>query len=98
MKPSDAKVRQLRETIRDVIRQFRCSDAALANKPLGEINIPEVHVIEFLGDRRTCMMRELAEFLLVAVNTVTSIVDKLEQKQLIRRERDESGRRMVSVH
>jgi DNA-binding MarR family transcriptional regulator len=97
MKPSDAKVRQLRETIRDVVRQFRCSDATLVNKPLGEINIAEVHVIEFLGDRGSCMMRELAEFLLVAVNTVTSIVDKLEQKKLVRRERDESDRRIVMV-
>ncbi|MCE9533015.1 MAG: MarR family transcriptional regulator [Planctomycetes bacterium] len=97
MQPSDAKAKQLRESIRDVIRQFRCSDTALANQPHGEISFPEVHIIEFLGDRKPCMMRELAEYLLVAVNTVTSIVDKLEQKQLVRRERDETDRRIVMV-
>ena len=97
MQPSDAKAKHLRETIRDVIRQFRCADMELTNQPVGEINIPEVHVIEFLGDRHTCMMRELAEHLLVAVNTITSIVDKLEQKQLVRRERDETDRRIVMV-
>jgi len=95
MQPTDAKAKQLRESIRDVIRQFRRSDAELATQPQGDISFPEVHVIEFLGDRRACMMRELAEYLLVAVNTVTSIVDKLEQKKLVRRERDETDRRIV---
>jgi DNA-binding MarR family transcriptional regulator len=97
MKPSDAKAKQLRELIRDVVRQFRCLDAAVASQPHGEITIPEVHIIEFLGDRHSCMMRELAEYLLVAVNTVTTIVDKLEQKKLVRRERDETDRRIVMV-
>jgi len=97
MKPSDAKVKQLRESIRDIVRQFRCLDAAMASHPHGEITIPEVHIIEVLGDRRSCMMRELAEYLLLAVNTVTTIVDKLEQKKLVRRERDDADRRIVMV-
>ena len=97
MKPPDAKAKQLRESIREIIRQFRCLDMAVANQPHGEISIPEVHIIEFLGDRKSCMMRELAEYLLVAVNTVTTIVDKLEQKSLVRRERDEEDRRIVMV-
>ena len=98
MKPSYAKAKLLRESIREIIRQFRCLDMAVANQPHGEISIPEVHIIEFLGDRKSCMMRELAEYLLVAVNTVTTIVDKLEQKLLVRRERDEEDRRIVMVH
>jgi len=97
MQPSDAKAKQLRAALRDVIRQFRCSDAELANQPHGEISFPEVHIVEFLGDRKPCMMRELAEYLLVAVNTVTTIVDKLEQKNLVKRERDETDRRIVMV-
>ena len=97
MKPSDAKAKQLRESIKSVVRHFRCLDAAAASQPHGELTIPEVHVIEFLGDKGGCMMREVAEFLLVAVNTVTTIIDKLEQKKLVRRERDDSDRRIVMV-
>ena len=68
----------------------------VAHQPHGELSIPEVHILEFLGDGTSCMMRKLAEYLLVAVNTVTTIVDKLEQKKLVRRERDDSDRRIGS--
>ena len=54
----------------------------MAQQPGELLNIAEVHVIEHLGDTGGCMMREVAEFLVVAVNTVTAIVDKLEEKQL----------------
>jgi MarR family transcriptional regulator, organic hydroperoxide resistance regulator len=43
------------------------------------------------------MMRELAEFLLLAVNSVTSTVDNLEKKHLVRRQRSEEDRRIVHV-
>jgi DNA-binding MarR family transcriptional regulator len=98
MKPSDVKVRQLRESIRAIVRRFHVLDCAIAQQPHGELNIAEVHVIEFLGDSGGCMMREVAEFLIVAVNTMTAIVDKLEEKKLVRRERDDDDRRIVRVH
>ncbi len=97
MQPSNAKVMQLSESMREVVRKFRCLDIAIAHQPHGELSIPEVHVIEYLGDKGVCMMRELAEYLLVAVNTITSIVDKLEEKRFVRRERDDSDRRIVMV-
>jgi len=43
------------------------------------------------------MMRELAEHLAVAVNSVTSIVDHLEGKELVRRHRSEQDRRVIHV-
>ena len=42
-------------------------------------------------------MRELAAFLNVAVNSVTSIVDSLEKKDLVRRVRSEEDRRIIRV-
>src|SRR5580704_5041226 len=98
MKPSDAKARQLRESIRQVVRKFRVLDCAIAHQPHGELNIMEVHVIEFLGDKGGCKMRELADYLIVAVNTVTAMIDKLEDKKIVRRERDEVDRRIVMVN
>jgi DNA-binding MarR family transcriptional regulator len=98
MKPSDAKVRQLRDSIRDIVRKFRVLDAAIAHQPHGQLSIPEIHVIEFLGDKGGCMMRELADYLIVAVNTVTAMIDKLEEKKYVRRERDDNDRRIVMVY
>jgi DNA-binding MarR family transcriptional regulator len=43
------------------------------------------------------MMRALAEYLSLAVNSVTTIVDGLEQKDLIRRQRSDEDRRIVRV-
>src|SRR5262249_379352 len=43
------------------------------------------------------MMRQLAEFLTVAVNSVTSIVDNLERKGLVRRQRSADDRRVIRV-
>jgi MarR family 2-MHQ and catechol resistance regulon transcriptional repressor len=43
-------------------------------------------------------MSDLAKVLLVAVNTVTSIVDGLERKGVLRRERSEVNRRKVWLH
>ena len=43
------------------------------------------------------MMRELAEHMPVAVNTMTSIVDNLEKKRILQRQRSESDRRVVRV-
>src|SRR5262249_44109481 len=53
--------------------------------------------VEFLGAEGPRMMREVSEFLTVAVNSVTSIVDNLERKGLVRRRRSEEDRRVVRV-
>src|SRR4051794_14146778 len=97
MQPSDKKAEQLRESIKQVIRHFRCMDLEVASQPHGELSIPEVHVIEFLGDRSARMMKELAEHLVVPANTLSTIVSKLEGRKLVRRRHDEGDRRIVMV-
>lgn len=68
-----------------------------ANGPHVELNMQELRVIEFLGNEGPRMMRELAEHLTVAVNTITTIVDGLEKKELAARRRSEEDRRVVHV-
>src|SRR5262249_39860579 len=53
--------------------------------------------IEILGNSGPKMMRELAEHLAVAVNTMTSIVDSVERKQLVLRHRSADDRRVIRV-
>lgn len=43
------------------------------------------------------MMRELSEHLMVAVNTITNIVDHLERKQYAERVRSTEDRRVIRV-
>ncbi len=57
----------------------------------------ELLLVEYLGDSGQRMMRELAEHLQLAVNSITGTVDKLERKLLVERQRSEEDRRVVHV-
>src|SRR4051794_7774855 len=93
----DRRAADLQEVVQDILKQFQCVNAAAANGPHVELNMQELRVVEFLGNEGPRMMRELAEFLTVAVNSVTSIVDHLERKGLARRQRSEEDRRVIRV-
>lgn len=72
-------------------------DAAAANGPHASLSLQELRVVERLGEVGRTRMKELAEHLLLAVNSVTSLVDKLEVQGLVRRERSTDDRPVVFV-
>lgn len=88
---------ELRKLVQDFLQRFREVDAAAANGPHADLSMQELRVIERLGDAGPTMMRELAEYMLLAVNSVTSLVDKLEQLGLVTRQRSNEDRRVVRV-
>lgn len=57
----------------------------------------ETRAIEFLGRLGPCRMKDLAERLGLAVSSATTLVDNLEAKEVVRRTRSESDRRVVKV-
>ena len=93
----DRRAADLQELVQDIMKQFECLNSKAANGPHAELNIQELRLIEFLGNEGPRMMRELAEHLTVAVNSVTSIVDHLESKGLVHRQRSEEDRRVIRV-
>jgi DNA-binding MarR family transcriptional regulator len=94
----DARVRELSEQIHVLVLAQRAREAsATADLALG-ISRHELLAIELLGDSGPSIMRALAEQLHLAVNTVTTLVDNLERRSLVRRERDDQDRRLVWVH
>lgn len=93
----DRRAADMQDLVQDILKQFQCVNAAAANGPHAELNMQELRVVEFLGNEGPRMMRELAEHLTVAVNSVTSIVDNLEAKGLVRRHRSEEDRRVIRV-
>lgn len=93
----DRKADELRLLVGNIIEQFRLIDAVAAEGPHVELSCQELMLVEHLGDSGPRMMRELAGFLLLAVNSVTSIVDKLEARGVVRRRRSEEDRRVVHV-
>jgi MarR family 2-MHQ and catechol resistance regulon transcriptional repressor len=93
----DRRAAEMRDIVQDILKQFQSVNAAAANGPHVELNMQELRVVEHLGIEGPRMMRELAEHLTLAVNSMTGIVDNLERKGLVRRQRSEEDRRIVRV-
>lgn len=97
METLDRQAADLHGIVQDILKQFQSVNAAVANGPHVELHVQELRVLEFLGNEGPHMMREIAEYLNVAVNSVTSIADNLEQKGLACRQRSESDRRVIRI-
>jgi MarR family 2-MHQ and catechol resistance regulon transcriptional repressor len=97
MTPFDRNVTALRDLVGDIVQQSRVMDEASADGPHAELSMKEMLVIEHLGDKGPRMMKEVAEYLLLAVNSVTTLVDNLEARGLVQRQRSEEDRRKVHV-
>ncbi|HEY0980778.1 MULTISPECIES: MarR family winged helix-turn-helix transcriptional regulator [unclassified Schlesneria] len=97
MKTIDDRAVDLQVVVQDILKQFQCVNATVANGPHLELHVQELRVIELLGQEGPRMMREIAEYLSLAVNSVTSIADNLEQKGLACRLRSDADRRVVKI-
>ena len=69
--------------------------AARRRRPL--LTRQERHVLETLGEKPVWRTGELAERLETSGSTLTSLLDRLEEKQMAVRSRDERDRRVVLV-
>lgn len=93
----DRQLVELRGLVEDLLLQFRLLDVATANGPHVDLSQQELRLVEFLGNQGPRMMRELAQHLLLAVNSVTAIVDNLVKKKIVQRQRTDEDRRVVRV-
>ena len=97
MTPLDRSATELRGLVQAFIHRFEAINAAAVNGPHADLSGQEVRVVERLGDRGPAMMRELAGHLFLAANSVTNLVDNLERRGLVRRQRSDEDRRVVRV-
>jgi len=88
---------ELHSLVQEFLQRFREVDATNANGPQSDLSMQELRVVERLGDVQSAMMKELAEYMPLAVNSVTSLVDNLEKLQLVQRSRSVEDRRVVNV-
>src|SRR4051794_32745657 len=93
----DRRAVELRTIVQEILNQFQYINAEVADGPHVDLSCQELRLVEHIGDSGPRIMRELASFLLLAVNSVTSIVDNLEKKRIVRRQRSEEDRRVVRV-
>lgn len=63
----------------------------------GDLNLQEIKAVGFLGRHGKCKMKELADYLALAVSTTTSLADSLEAKNVVKRERSQEDRRVIML-
>ena len=61
------------------------------------LNLSEAQTLIIMGPEGSMTMSEIAAALHLSLSSATSIVDKLEGKQFVRRERSNEDRRIVNV-
>lgn len=62
-----------------------------------DIDEQDLHLVSFIGERGSVIMRDIAEFLNIPFSTATGIVDKLVSKAYLKRVHSETDRRTVLV-
>lgn len=88
------RFRELRELMHDRLRNLNLATMAKLSMSL---TVQEFRSLEFLASAESRKTSELAEFLGLAMNSVTAVVDGLENKKLLRRQRDDSDRRIIRL-
>ena len=93
----DKRAAELGQVVHEIIKRFEGANVAAANGPHADLTHQETRVVELLGASGGQMMRAVADYLGIAVNSVTTLADNLERKGLLQRVRSDSDRRVVHV-
>lgn len=93
----DKRATELGEVVREIVKRFEMANVAACNGPHADLTMQESRVVEFIGESDGQMMRAVADYLGIAVNSVTTLADNLERKGLLRRVRSKADRRVVHV-
>ena len=97
--PSDAAAKEpFIPTMRELVRSYQAFSACTEThlRSLG-LTPSQFDVIATLGNTSGLSMGELGEKTLITKGTLTGVVDRLEQKQLVEREIPPENRRCVIV-
>ncbi|MFC1631479.1 MarR family winged helix-turn-helix transcriptional regulator [Candidatus Omnitrophota bacterium] len=78
-----------------ILREFTRTQKNIFSK--GELNMPQVVVLELLAENGPRQMNELAKVLHLTMSAATAIVDKMTALKLVKRERSSADRRVVNV-
>ena len=81
----DTIMAQLHKAEKDQVEEF----------PLGP---QEFRIVDILGNHSRLTMSELAEKVNLAMSTMTSVIDRMIEKEIVNRERSEDDRRIVRVY
>lgn len=77
------------------LRRSQNEAEALFLQALGGLSLPQLNVLNSIGDQAPCTMTQVADQAALSLSSITLIVDKLVAMKLVKRTRSESDRRVV---
>lgn len=78
-----------------LLRRSQNEAEALFLQSLGALSLPQLTVLNAIGDQAPCTMTQVAEQAALSLSSITLIVDKLVKMHLVKRERSDEDRRVV---
>ncbi len=97
MKAIDRRAAEFRALQEGILARLRDLDLSAMGDLSLALTVQEFRSLEFLATVEPRKTKEPAEYLGLAVNSVTDVVDSLERKGLARRQRDDADRRVVRI-
>lgn len=77
------------------LRRSQNEAEALFLQALGGLSLPQLNVLNSIGDQAPCTMTQVADQAVLSLSSITLIVDKLVALKLVCRVRSENDRRVV---
>lgn len=89
--------KSFKEHLDKLIHHFNTAENVFLDENESGISLTELRVIKFIGNNKSCIMRQISEQLFIPKNNLTAIIDKLEKKNIVERNRSETDRRLIYV-
>lgn len=87
--------RFLVETFNEILK---VEEHSLKQTAGNDVTVNEIHTLDAIGEAEPRTVTELASAMRVTVSTMTTAINRLEKKRLVKRERPAGDRRVVRVH
>ncbi|HEX7344316.1 MAG TPA: MarR family transcriptional regulator [bacterium] len=93
----DDKAQKLTEAFMQLVNRFHAHESEIVNEFSADLTVHDCKCLNFLKNKGPSIMKEISEYMGVAVSTMTGMVDRMVNKGLVVRERPEEDRRSVKV-
>ncbi len=91
-----AKSQELAGYIREIREKLQRVDKR-NSKTMGVLNVQEIHALISIGSKGPMTMSAIAGSLHLSLSSMTAVIDKLENKKFVSRDRQKQDRRVVEV-
>lgn len=96
IRTKDEKITKFAEALLRLANSFK-NETESCGKMCGGLSEKELLAIVFVGQNKNAKMSDIADYISAPMSTLTNIIDKLVEKQLLIRDHSGEDRRVINV-